>query len=113
MRKWRIANPIANVLIQIRQAAKVLGVPYSISAYDIKTVETCPCCGQHLLPMGVPRDGKNGPAPNSPCITRIRPEAGYVPGNVGILCWTCTKIRGEASLDRLEAVTQWLRQMAA
>lgn len=69
--------PIATVQF-IRHRAKQTGIPFTITAKDIPVPDLCPA-------LGVPFAFGSKHNPRSPSVDRIRPELGYVPGNVRVI----------------------------
>lgn len=44
---------------------------------------------------------------NSPTLDRIRNELGYVPGNVAVVSYRANRLKSDASLDELRAITKF------
>lgn len=95
--------------------ARELGLPVDA---DVLTVEhllqwlerqpDCPCCGVTFDPIPA-RPGS--PNPTSASLDRIRPDRGYVVGNVAIICWRCNNLKRDATADELQTVVNWMRVM--
>lgn len=83
--------------------AKKAGIPCTITVEDIRIPERCPVLGIEL------KRGTRGFTDNSPTLDRVRPELGYVPGNVCVISFRANSIKREASLAELEKVTEWVR----
>jgi hypothetical protein len=45
---------------------------------------------------------------SSPSLDRIRPELGYVPGNVAVISYKANAIKQGATPEELRAVADWL-----
>lgn len=86
-----------------RTRARREGLPFNLTQYDIEIPEVCPALG---LPLAK-GDGKI--APNSPTLDRLRPEAGYVKGNVSVISSLANRIKQNATVEQVEAVAQWMR----
>lgn len=84
--------------------AEKAGVPCTITIEDIVIPELCPVLG---IPLQI---GTRGFTNNSPTLDRIRPELGYVPGNVAVISLRANRIKNDAGLVELEAVANWLRE---
>lgn len=83
--------------------ASELGLPFTIEKADVQITERCPLLGV-LLEKG---RGKLGP--NSPSLDRIRPELGYVKGNVWVVSHRANAIKQNATADELEQIARNLR----
>jgi hypothetical protein len=83
--------------------AKTRGVPFSLTEDDIMVPERCPVLGVLL------ERGEGRPTDYSPSLDRLVPELGYVPGNVQVISNRANRIKADATIAELEAVTSWLR----
>ena len=101
----RLSNPVPFMILAARSRAKRHSVPFSITEADIVIPSHCPILG---IPL-VTASGKRGSTPNSPSIDRIRPELGYVPGNVQVISHRANAIKNDATLAELERVGDWAR----
>lgn len=73
------------------------GVVFRLSLADIPEIPAvCPVLGIALAP-----NGKAGPAEGSPSLDRIRPDLGYVAGNVRVISHRANRIRGNATAAEL------------
>lgn len=63
----------------------------------------CPVLGIEILYSFA---GKKGPRNASPSIDRIDNALGYVKGNVRVISFRANRIRNDASLDELRAITR-------
>lgn len=99
---------IANILLaSAKRRAKYVGVPFEIELSDIEIPEVCPALG---IPLQV---GPGKIHPNSPTLDRIRPELGYVKGNIAVLSHRANLIKNDATAKELESVAGWLRTKAS
>jgi hypothetical protein len=94
------------MLSKARQRAKKFGVVCTITVADIFVPETCPLLG---VPLFVSTDGHS--LPNSPSLDRIRPELGYVAGNVWVVSHRANSIKNNATADELERIAAALRRI--
>jgi len=78
-----------------RRAAK-FGVPFDISPSDILKVwpgdGLCPVLG---IPLRRNYDGNGGNAKDSPSLDRVRPEFGYVKGNIAVISQKANLLKGD------------------
>jgi hypothetical protein len=64
-----------------KRRAKESNLPFDITPDDLQIPEVCPFT---LLPLDLgPKNGK--PSPQSPSVDRIKPDRGYVRGNVRVI----------------------------
>lgn len=82
----------------------ILTVPY-LTAW-LHRQSACECCGREFC---LQPDGRSK-SDSSPSIDRIRPERGYVLGNVALLCWRCNNLKRAATAEELEQVAAWIRR---
>ena len=84
--------------------AKLKGVPFDLSLDDFDIPEKCPVFNHIFEP----------PKKNawwSLSLDRIKPELGYVKGNVQIISMRANMIKGDASLEELEKVVEYVRRL--
>ena len=79
------------------------GVPFEISAPDIIIPSHCPVLGVELYRTL----GRKGGGPNSPSLDRIKPELGYVPGNIIVISNRANRIKSDAAPHELRAVADF------
>jgi hypothetical protein len=104
MRLWRRSQPEKTLLTLAKQRAKRDGIPFSITADDIKLVTKCPVLGIELT-YGSSRQGNT-----SPSLDRIVPDKGYVPGNVAIMSMKANRLKSNGTLDEITKVYKWLKR---
>ena len=86
-----------------RHRAEKAGVPFSITKDDIVIPTHCPILG---IPL-VHGRGRKGPTEHSPSLDRVRPEEGYVPGNVIVISQRANRIKSDASIQELRDVASF------
>lgn len=79
-------------------------LPFDLDPSDIEIPECCPVFGWKL-DIG---DGASQDA--SPSMDKLVPSKGYVKGNVWVISHLANRIKNNATLDQLEAVTAALRK---
>jgi hypothetical protein len=108
-RKRQAENPKAEwwycsaTVARTRARARVLPYNLEIHAPCCVLPDVCPILGI-VLDYG-PKD-RVGPAPSSPSLDRIRPELGYVVGNVRVISHRANQIRSNATAAELRLVYQ-------
>lgn len=94
--------------------AKVLNLPFDKDVLTIpclmiwlQKAPFCECC-KKPLDISFKLDGMKND--RSPSIDRIRPNLGYVVGNVALLCWRCNNLKRDASPEELACVARWTKR---
>lgn len=98
-RQWNHNNPEKAMIQRARRRARQLGVPFMITWQDIKIPDECPvlnitldrCLGQD----------------NAPSLDRVRNSEGYVVGNVIVVSHRVNRIKSDASIDELIAISRY------
>jgi hypothetical protein len=86
----------------VRSRARARGLPHDLeTAISCTLPDLCPILG---IALEYGRKSKAGPAPSSPSLDRIRPERGYVPGNVRVISHRANQIRSNATAEELRLV---------
>ncbi|WP_210240170.1 hypothetical protein, partial [Mesorhizobium sp. M2E.F.Ca.ET.154.01.1.1] len=78
---------------------------YSLTKDDIFIPTHCPVFGFEL------KDG--GDRNNSPSLDRIKPELGYVPGNIQVISTRANRIKNDATPDELRLLADYTAKLAA
>lgn len=86
-----------------RIRARKAGVPFTITTDDIHVPTNCPVLGIPLFK----RTGKRGGGENSPSLDRIRPELGYVPGNIIVISNRANRLKSDASVKELRDIASF------
>jgi len=105
-RRWRAANPGRYLWLQARYRARKRNVFFDIEPTDVVVPDFCPVLGIRMV-MG--NGKKGGPTPNSPTLDRINPDVGYVPENIWVISWRANLLKGDATIEELEALLDVLR----
>jgi hypothetical protein len=104
-RQAHARDPRPRLIQQAAQRAKRFGVPFKLGIQDIVVPTHCPVLG---IPLAV---GVGSAAENSPSLDRIVPARGYVPSNVRVISHRANRIRGNASVEELEAVIAYAKSL--
>lgn len=86
-----------------RVRARIAGVPFTITANDIVIPTNCPILGIPLFQA----KGKRGGGDNSPSLDRIKPELGYVPGNIIVISNRANRLKSDASIEELRSIASF------
>lgn len=103
-RKSRAADRRRDLLTGARGRAKHRHLPFDLTIEDIVIPAHCPALGI-LLEV----NKGYGAAPSSPTLDRIRPELGYVRGNVVVISHKANVIKNNSTPEELMAVAKWVR----
>ena len=83
--------------------ARKRGLSFDKDIPSIELPDVCPVLGITLVyPNGV--DGKH--SPSSPSLDRIRPELGYVAGNLRVISNRANTLKNNATLEEMRAVVR-------
>lgn len=94
------------MLNRARQAAK-RGVPCNLeSIEDIPYVTRCPVFGVELV-VGTKQHNF------SPSLDKIRPELGYVKGNIIVVSFLANRIKSDATPEQIMAVAKFYKKLCA
>mgnify|MGYP003451827630 CR=1 FL=1 len=108
MRGYRATRPEKMLLQYAKDRARRDGYPCTIAECDISIPEFCP-----LLDIKLERGaGVGGVRPSSPTLDKIKPELGYVPGNVWVISARANTLKNDATLEELEMLVARLRDVA-
>jgi hypothetical protein len=95
-------NPENGLLKLAKQRCKKSGVLCTITIQDIVIPEFCPILGVKL------EFGDMNSRDNSPSLDRIKPELGYVPGNVAVISYRANRIKNEGLADEHRRIADWM-----
>ena len=115
-RKRKVKDPCRERGKSLRQAmrerALKVNVPFDTDFFTASylskwlfEVKTCPCCGVELLQT---YSFNRVVAKNSPSFDRVRPELGYVQGNVALICHRCNTLKSDFTLTDLQRMMDWV-----
>lgn len=103
-RSWMASDPRRLMLQSARHRAKKAGVPCLLSVDDFSIPELCPVLGIRLQRSPGKRGGMS---PFSPSLDRVKPELGYVPGNVIVVSMRANFLKNNASPEELQLVAKF------
>lgn len=103
---WRAAekkkNPSKYLWETAKRRAKKDGRVFGITPADLPVPEFCPVLG-HKLAFGIKQFSAV-----SPSVDAVRPELGYIPGNVRVISHRANTIKQDATPTELRKVADWL-----
>jgi len=88
-----------------KQRARLKNLPFNITPEDIIVPEFCPILGIPLV------SGDKNICDNSPTLDRIKPELGYIKGNIQILSARANMLKSNATIEELEKVLEHLKKI--
>ena len=98
--KERRANaPDREMLDRARKRARRLDLPFALPKDAIVIPDICPALGGPIRTSGTR-------SPQSPSLDRIRPDEGYVLGNIRVLSDYANRLKGNLSLEDIERRAQ-------
>lgn len=107
-RDWRRRNPVQYLLKHAKHRAAKAGYPFAISAADIEMPDVCPVFGWPFQ-FG---DGKMGwRNMYAPSLDKIKPQLGYVPGNVMVISVRANHLKANATLNEMRAVLAYMERV--
>ena len=82
------------------------GVPFALERGDITIPDLCPVFG---VPFELPNG--NGPGDYSPSLDRIKPELGYIVGNIRVISYKANRLRNNGTEAELTQVLAYVRSL--
>lgn len=104
------AHPHKQIFAAKKNHAKRTGIEFTIKFEDMVWPEVCPVLGIRLDYKRFNAD-KPGLRYHSPSFDRVNPNLGYVDGNVIIVSARANTIKNNATVDELERVASFYRQL--
>jgi hypothetical protein len=107
-RNW--ADPIRHLLQIAERRAKEQGIPFNLVPEDLEMPAKCPVLGIEFK-WGHGKRGWRNMA--SPSLDRVKPQLGYVRGNVRVISIRANHVKGNATIRELEAVLAYMKREGA
>ena len=101
-KNWTHYNPAWIMYHNAYRRAKEKQIPFDISFTDIEIPEYCPVLGFKLT-----SDNRE----TNPSLDRIRPELGYVKGNIQVISMRANRLKQDASIEELEKLIMYMKQL--
>ena len=105
-KRYREKNPEADMLRIVKQSARIKGLAFNLTKEDIVIPDMCPVLGIPLF-----KDGTKGA--NTPSVDRIKPELGYVKGNILVVSLLANRIKTNATAEQILAVGKFYAELEA
>lgn len=103
IREYRVRSICKHLHRGARLRARDKGLAFDLDETDIVVPPVCPVLGITLQP------GRVTWSDASPTVDRVRPEKGYVKGNVQVISWRANRLKSDATLEDLEKVCAYVR----
>ena len=99
--KRRMREPAVRLHKWAQKRARETGVTFRITVDDVRAiwVKRCPVFGWGW-----------GRGARAPTLDRIRPDLGYVRGNIAVISMVANQIKSNARARDVEKVARWMRQ---
>lgn len=82
--------------------AKKIGVPFDLRPEDLEIPEFCPILGIKM------ERGTLDNRESSPSLDRMKPELGYVKGNVNVISFLANRIKNTGTADEHRRIADWM-----
>ena len=102
-RRYHNAHRTHALLRGAKRRAARQGVPFDLRLEDIVIPERCPILD---IPLSIIPNMKDRNF--APSIDRIRPELGYVKGNIAIISFRANRLKNDATLEEVTKLKAWL-----
>lgn len=93
------------MLESAKYRAKKAGLEFDLRLEDVPMPEVCPILGL-VLDYTVGTKGRQ--RRNSPSLDRIKPNEGYVLGNVQVISYMANSMKQEATPEQLKLFSEWV-----
>lgn len=104
-RRWYSGSPSRYMLYRAKGRAKKCGVAFDLKPEDVEVPKYCPVLGIIELVIA-----KGKTADDSASLDRIKPEKGYVRGNVQVISYKANRIKTNATLYEIRKVLEYFEK---
>lgn len=104
---YRKRNPERTLWYKAKDRSRRFNIPFDIEVSDVNIPTHCPILGIELSP-GI---GKVGDA--SPSLDKIKPEKGYIKGNVAVISYKANRYKSDLSLEQVQKLLNYLSKEKA
>lgn len=98
--EYRNQHREVDLLKAAKERAGIRGLPFNITVEDIVIPSLCPV-------LGVPLERHT---PYAPSVDRIKPELGYVKGNVQVISRKANLMKQDATPEELRRFAVWVKK---
>lgn len=100
-RSFRANNPEKHLLQAAKARALKAGIPFEIDIEDVVIPSMCPVLKQPML-----RKTRYAPS-----LDRIKPDLGYVKGNVWVISRKANVMKNDATDEELKEFAEWVKTL--
>lgn len=104
LKKYYEENSNIRILYSLKKRAKAKGLEFNLTHEDVVYPDVCPVL---QIPLQRNIGGKKSTA-NSPSVDKIRPELGYVKGNVQVISQKANAMKHNATPEELRMFAKWV-----
>ncbi len=108
--KYKTADPVGYLLQHAEARARQKGIPFDLAREDLVMPDLCPVLG---LPFEWGTGQMGWRNMRSPSLDRIKPQLGYVRGNVRIISNRANHLKSNGTISEFEAVLAYMRRAGA
>lgn len=98
--EWRKKNYVRSRFTALRNRANANGIPFDLTESDVVIPDICPV-------LGIAIDGLTKDTQWS--FDKLKPEKGYVKGNVFIISMKANRLKNNATVEELEKIIEYIK----
>lgn len=102
----KLKDPRTHLIAYAKQRAKRNALPFDLCKEDIELPKVCPVLG---IPLKV---SEGFFTDNSYSLDKLIPELGYVKSNVTVMSMRANRLKGDSTLQELEALVKWIKEQS-
>lgn len=99
--EWARKNKARVLFTSAKRRANALGLQFDIDVTDVVIPENCPVFGTEFV---------LGDRERSPSLDRIKPDSGYIKGNVIVVSLRANRLKSDATLEELRKLVAFYEQ---
>jgi hypothetical protein len=97
------AYPTRPMIYEARKRAKAMGIPCTITEFDIEIPKFCPVLGIPIIPYQ-----KDNNRDSCPSLDRVNLNYGYVPGNVCVMSYRANRLKNDGTIEEHDKLLKWM-----
>lgn len=104
MKEYDKSRPKSNRLFKAaKERANKFQLDFNIDESDVFVPHSCPICHQKLEVSST-----RGGWKHSPTLDKVKPDLGYVKGNVAVICKLCNSTKGSGSANLHRQIADYI-----
>jgi hypothetical protein len=104
VKNWKKNNIEKTMIKHIKKSARERGLEFNLELTDMVVPKICPVLGTKL------EVNQDKARHNSPSVDRIDSSKGYIKGNIRIISWRANNVKGNSTIEELEAVLEYMKR---